>query len=53
MTSVAAKPAAQSEAATGQSAEQERAPEAKTAEKRAKEHDPLAHYDYTDDLSAR
>jgi hypothetical protein len=47
--SVGAEPSVQS-----RSAKREKAPaartEAKTAEKRQKEHDPLAYYDYIDDL---
>jgi hypothetical protein len=50
MTSFGSNPSVGSQAAEGQSAKQEKAPEAKAEEKRQKERDPLAYYDYTDDL---
>ena len=50
MTSVGAKHAVQSQPAEHQSAKQEKAPEAKAEKKLQKEHDPLAYYDYIDDM---
>ncbi len=48
--SVGTEPSVQSKPAKHQSAKQEKAPQTKAEGKRQKEHDPLAYYDYIDDL---